>query len=149
MDLSFGTVLACLNMDKESTVEGIAEQFSERDKAKLEDHRTRFTSLESAGRLATIFSSIPENRCEPGFSYLENNRDFFYAYILLMRYDELMEKYGNRIAEHLNDCYICFEVFYHVIQDYIFALEQLQSEKDDGKGLFKGAKRKKKAITSI
>ncbi|MBN1999828.1 hypothetical protein JW935_19890 [candidate division KSB1 bacterium] len=143
MDLNFGTALAFLNIDYENAIDDISDNFSETDRAKLEDYRSRFSSLESENRLVKIFSEIPKNRCEPGSSYLENNKDFFYAYILLMRYDVLLEKYGNHIANHLNDCYVCFEVFYHVIQDYIFALEQLQSQNDDGKGLFKGAKLKR------
>lgn len=102
--------------------------------ANLSQEEERLLKI-AARRLETITASpdrpqvsehLVEYRCQTDKSFLQGNLDFFLLF--LFERSEARDRICQRVFQHLNICYQCFEEFSEVMRCYYLRLR----EKDPG-----------------
>jgi hypothetical protein len=102
-------------------LEGISPQ----QRSYLSAMQSRFIEL-SSKKPDDIFKHIPRCSCNSDFPFLENNLDFFIAFLLIGIDENNVEDHA-KITKHLNDCFWCFELFTDVVRDFFYSSQKFNN----------------------
>ncbi|MFQ5753726.1 MAG: hypothetical protein ACE5HI_17185 [bacterium] len=88
----------------------------------LREYRQKIISLNCA---ESIFAALPEPCCQTEKPHLAENAELFIVHFLMYPEDDHKSKHCKRLANHLNDCFRCFEEFCQVLRDYYYKNQEL------------------------
>ncbi len=124
--LSIGKVLSIIQdaqIKEKSFLENYPESINYYNSLKA-----RFNKFENDPNLTnSIFNSIPKQCCQANKSFLKDNDDFFIAYTVLSKKEDIHINNAKQFIHHLNNCYWCFIEYNQFINDEYFTNKGLET----------------------
>ena len=112
--LSFGQALAYLKAIDSDQEQTSIKSLPESARNYIHELTGCKSKLNNEGIIKKLLTAIPEYTCQSTDPYLQNNREFFIA-LLVMKSGHFC---CDQLTRHLNNCFNCFDVFCQVLRDY-------------------------------
>lgn len=90
--------------------------------AMLKEHLNR---IKQRKNISDFIPAIPENSCNSELNFLHENPDFFLTLLFFQNKMKNINDRCERISNHLNSCYRCFEDFSQVMRNYYYKHQEL------------------------
>jgi hypothetical protein len=132
-ELSLGRALAYLSAHQSGMKTNGADQMSPEESRIFKLLKERLDTL-SGHSQSGISERLPNSPCVTDKPYMEDSEDVFVEMLLLAAQDDKLKEECNKIWQHLNDCYKCFNYFCKVMRGYsLTTLEFINEEKESEK----------------
>jgi len=130
--LSTGQALAIIVQDTQN-IHTDHVKINDEDKEYFQQIKDRYVELtNNPVESAKIINTVPLKGCPAGKPFLENNTDFFIAYIILSENNNKNLNTTPQLIRHLNDCYWCFKDYNNFIKDYYYTSQRYKGEGNYG-----------------
>ena len=130
--LTFGGALASLAYERDYGEITALFKLNESDKVYLDNLRNRCEKLQRKNNWEKLCDEIPEQRCVSSRPFFEQNVDFFITYLVILKKHELEYKQSDKLINHLNNCFWCFEYYCKVMQNFYQMSQRLLSLQHGG-----------------